>query len=628
MRNGILWILMVVLAPAAAPALAQASITVIVNGSPVSLVAPATMQAGQVMVPAARVFEAFGATAEWRPQERVILISSRAGISIRLRIGEDVALVNGQARRLPAAATLVGAQPFVPAQFVFAALGAWVRFDEGDRVLHVASQVTALVLQRGRDGIRLLVEATGPVQAHTRTLPDPERLVVDLHGAAFRPSDQEMAVGEAGVIRIRAGQFQVKPYITRIVFDLQQPVEARTVVSVTSFAFAIEVRPRGVTALAPAPTPPPSAIPTPPVLAPAVPPPPPVATPTPAPTPPQVAMPTPAPTPPAPTPPPIPVAEPAPTLAPDPHGAALTGEPEPAPPADGIPRITQVRVEQVGGRFRLLIEGTMPLEYTIRELPEPDRLVVDVAGAIFLPVKQEIPVGGVVVLEVRAAQFQTDPLITRIVVVLRRKTAYGVAPANDIGSVVAVEIAEVPVRGHVVALDAGHGGRDPGAIGPTGLMEKDVVLDIAHRVRELLVRAGVRVVMTRETDVFVELPDRPRLARQQGATVFVSIHANASVRPTASGSETYYLSPQSLALAQLIQEELGRIPNLPNRGVFTANFLVLRDTEVPAALVEVAYLSNPNEEARLRQQAFRQRLAEAITRGVQRFMAVSPAPAP
>jgi N-acetylmuramoyl-L-alanine amidase len=182
-------------------------------------------------------------------------------------------------------------------------------------------------------------------------------------------------------------------------------------------------------------------------------------------------------------------------------------------------------------------------------------------------------------------------------------------------------------RGHVVAIDAGHGGRDPGAIGPTGLVEKDVNLDIAQRVRELLVRSGIRVVMTREADVSVELPDRPRMARRQGATVFVSIHGNASTRPAASGSETYYLTPQSQVLAQLVQEELGRVPNLISRGVKTANFLVLRENDMPAVLVEVAFLSNVDEEARLRQSEFRQRLAEAVSRGVRRFLAVYPVPA-
>jgi N-acetylmuramoyl-L-alanine amidase len=242
-------------------------------------------------------------------------------------------------------------------------------------------------------------------------------------------------------------------------------------------------------------------------------------------------------------------------------------------------------------------------------------------------VKQEIPVAGAVVVTVRAAQFQADPDITRVVVVLRRKALYTTAAGPDGPGTIVLEIPEPQMRAHLVAIDAGHGGRDTGAIGPTGLLEKDVVLDIAQRVRELLVKAGIRVVMTRETDVFVELADRPRVARQQGATAFVSIHANASTRPTANGSETYYFTPQSQVLAQMVQEELARVPNLANRGVKTASFLVLRESDVPAVLVEVAYVSNLDEEARLRQNAVRQRLAEAVTRGVQRFLAVYPVPA-
>jgi N-acetylmuramoyl-L-alanine amidase len=297
-------------------------------------------------------------------------------------------------------------------------------------------------------------------------------------------------------------------------------------------------------------------------------------------------------------------------------------------PDDGVLRIMQVRVEQPGGRFRVLIEGTRAMEYSVRELAEPDRLVVDIPGAVFVPVKQEIPVASALVTEVRAAQFQADPDITRVVVVLRRKiTAYTVAPATADGNTLFIEIPEPSFRGHVVAIDAGHGGRDMGTTGPTGLLEKDVTLDIAQRVRELLVRAGVRVVMTRETDAYVDLTDRPRTARQQGATVFVSIHGNASVRSSSNGSETYYLTPQSLALAQMVQEELARIAGLSNRGVKTANFLVLRESDIPAVLVEVGYLSNPEEETRLRAEALRQRLAEAITRGVQRFLAVYPVPA-
>jgi N-acetylmuramoyl-L-alanine amidase len=693
MRLSALWLLFAILVAGAAPAAGQGGIQVVVNGKPVSLVAPALERAGQIMVPAVRVFEAFGAAALWQPADRTISIGTRTGLTIRMRIGDPVAHVNGQPRPLPAPPGLISERPYVPANAVFAILGAWVRFDVATRTLHVASQIASMSLLRGGGAVRVVMDATGPLRAETMVLRDPHRLVVDLHGGAFRPSDQDIPVGEAGVARVRAAQFQIKPYVTRVVFDLRQEVESRVIESADSFALTIEVRPRGAgpavqapapspaapaavpglppgppSASAPVPAPAPSPSPTP--IPPAASAPVPVPSPSPAPTP--AARPTPAPAAPgqpaATAPPTVPAPSPSPSPSPSPTPAPAPARPPaqpplppepllpfelypephlpeeipgyeahnlyPAPPpaavpspGDDVPRITQVRVEMLGTRLRVVIEGTLPLGYSVHELPDPDRVVIDVAGAIFVPVKQEIPVASAVVSEVRAAQFQADPLITRIVIVLRRKATFTVAVANDTGSTLAVEIPEPSLRGHVVAIDAGHGGREPGAIGVTGLVEKDVVLDIALRAREMLVRSGVRVVMTREADVYVDLLDRTRMARRQGATVFVSIHANASTRPTSSGSETYYLTPQSQALAQMIQEELGRVPGLADRGIKTANFLVLRESDMPAVLVEVAYLSNRDEEARLRQSGFRQRLAEAIVRGVQRFVASYPVPA-
>jgi N-acetylmuramoyl-L-alanine amidase len=187
---------------------------------------------------------------------------------------------------------------------------------------------------------------------------------------------------------------------------------------------------------------------------------------------------------------------------------------------------------------------------------------------------------------------------------------------------------QTAARRHLVAIDPGHGGRDPGAIGPSGLREADIVLDISRRVRDLLVRDGLRVVMIREADVTVELADRPRLAREAGASIYVSIHANANGRATVNGSETYYLTPQSLVLAQMIQDELGIVLRLPSRGIKTANFLVLRDSGIPSVLVESAFISNADDEVRLRDGAFRQALAAAIHRGITRFLAIYPAPAP
>lgn len=536
------------------------------------------------MVPLPGVFEPFGAASVWLPAEQAVLISNRTRTVIRLRINDPYAVVGTEQRLLPIAPVVLRDVPFVPAQAIFGLLGAWVRFDEEEGALRVSSVISAVKVQRGGGIVRLVANATGPVQAETRHLTNPERMVIDLRNAVFRQPDQETVVNDAGVLRVRIAQFQSRPAITRIVLDLVQPVDVRVADSPTSFDVTIEVRPRSIVARAPVPTPTPSV--------------------------PSVAGPGP------PTGEPTP--EPMPTPTPGPSGPpATSGE---------TVRIMQVRVEQAQGVTRVFVEGTAAMQYAVRELVDPDRLVVDVLDAVFIPVKQEIPVNSAVVENVRAAQFQADPDIARVVVTLKRKTAYTIT-AEGSGNVLVIAVTDAPLRGHAVVIDPGHGGKDVGAIGPTGLMEKSVTLDIGLRVRRILVEDGIRVIMTRETDVFIELADRPKIARERGGTAFVSIHANANVRTAVNGSETYYLSPLSLSLAQMIQDELGRSLGLPSRGIKTANFLVLRENTMPSVLVEAAFISHVQEEARLREEGFRERIAAAIARGITRFLAIYPVPA-
>lgn len=571
-------------APPEPGGLSGRSIRLIVNGQDVPLVARPIVYGGQLMVPLPGVFEPFGAASVWLPAEQAVLISNRTRTVIRLRINDPYAVVGTEQRLLPIAPVVLRDVPFVPAQAIFGLLGAWVRFDEEEGALRVSSVISAVKVQRGGGIVRLVANATGPVQAETRHLTNPERMVIDLRNAVFRQPDRETVVNDAGVLRVRIAQFQSRPAITRIVLDLGQPVDVRVADSPTSFDVTIEVRPRSIVARAPAPTPTPSV--------------------------PSVAGPGPPAGDPAP--------EPMPTPTPGPSGPpATSGE---------TVRIMQVRVEQAQGVTRVFVEGTAAMQYAVRELVDPDRLVVDVLDAVFIPVKQEIPVNSAVVENVRAAQFQADPDIARVVVTLKRKTAYTIT-AEGSGNVLVIAVTDAPLRGHAVVIDPGHGGKDVGAIGPTGLMEKGVTLDIGLRVRRILLQDGIRVIMTRETDVFIELADRPKIARERGGTVFVSIHANANVRTAVNGSETYYLTPLSLSLAQMIQDELGRSLGLPSRGIKTASFLVLRENTMPSVLVEAAFISHAQEEARLREEGFRERIAVAIARGVTRFLAIYPVPA-
>lgn len=187
------------------------------------------------------------------------------------------------------------------------------------------------------------------------------------------------------------------------------------------------------------------------------------------------------------------------------------------------------------------------------------------------------------------------------------------------------------VSGHTIVLDPGHGGSDSGAVGPRGAREKDVALQVAQKVQRLLEGAGAHVVMTRTTDRDVygthasagqELQARVNVANgTRGTDAFVSIHCNSFSNPDANGTETYsyYGSVQGSRLAAILQEELVRAGGLRNRGAKEANFYVLKHSNMPASLVELAFISNWREEALLTSEDFQDKMAFAIAKGISRF---------
>ena len=217
-----------------------------------------------------------------------------------------------------------------------------------------------------------------------------------------------------------------------------------------------------------------------------------------------------------------------------------------------------------------------------------------------------------------------------------------------------------------IVLDPGHGGHDTGAIGPSGLMEKDVVLDLALRLRRLLVeRLGARVLMTRTEDVFIPLPERTAIANRAKVDFFVSIHANAAVKRNAVGFETYYFTREpsdsdarasaqrenlviesdgvrgsdqesllritladmavtrdmreSGELAEFVLTSLDKLLRVENRGVKSGPFYVLATAAMPAILVESAFITNPREERKLQRTDYRQRVAEALYEGIAKY---------
>lgn len=165
-----------------------------------------------------------------------------------------------------------------------------------------------------------------------------------------------------------------------------------------------------------------------------------------------------------------------------------------------------------------------------------------------------------------------------------------------------------------VVVDAGHGGIDKGARGAYRTVEKNLTLDTAKRVERGLKARGFRVIMTRRGDYFVPLPQRAAISNRQWNAIFVSVHYNDSPRSAPNGTETYYFNSRSYPLAANIQRELSRFSN--NRGVKRARFHVLRNNAKPAALVECGFLSSPYEARKILSAGYRQRIADAIVRGV------------
>ncbi|MGG6237507.1 DUF3747 domain-containing protein [Nodosilinea sp. AN01ver1] len=182
-------------------------------------------------------------------------------------------------------------------------------------------------------------------------------------------------------------------------------------------------------------------------------------------------------------------------------------------------------------------------------------------------------------------------------------------------------IPPIPQGAIAVVIDPGHGGRDPGAVGIGGLQEKQINTAISNRVQQQLQAAGITVLMTRSSDVFVDLDARAQYANRAGASVFVSIHANAISmdRPDINGLETYYYSSGERLARSIHASVLGNT-DMRDRGVRTARFYVLRYTTMPSVLVETGFVTGAQDAARFRDPAAVNRIADGIARGILNYL--------
>jgi N-acetylmuramoyl-L-alanine amidase len=187
-----------------------------------------------------------------------------------------------------------------------------------------------------------------------------------------------------------------------------------------------------------------------------------------------------------------------------------------------------------------------------------------------------------------------------------------------LGGTASVNNNSTALLGKTIVLDPGHGAHDAGASG-NKLQEKDVVLDVGLRTRSKMVNAGAKIIMTRSNDTFLALRERSAIANNSGADSFISIHSNAAENPDAHGTEVYYdtsfSGPESKRLAEEIQKELIKRLGTSDRGEKEANFHVIDATRIPSILVELGFITNPKDAAKLASPTYRQKSADAIFYG-------------
>ncbi len=378
-----------------------------------------------------------------------------------------------------------------------------------------------------------------------------------------------------------------------------------------------------------------------------------------------------------------------------------TNSPATAQELSKFPRITGIRHWSSADSSTIVLDLEDQVQYEAHRLAGPDRIYFDLRDTQLTPdlVGKSIEVGDAFVTRIRMAQpvagmtrivLETKPNSTfsvslepnpyRLLVEVRKigatpKGAVNLFPnaeteKNKLAIIIPPPTKEdIQLRARVpkmrIVVDAGHGGWDLGTVGRRGLLEKDLVLEIAQRLGKLLEsRLGMEVIYTRQDDNYIPLDERASIANQAQADLFVSVHANYSDLPSARGVETYYTnffsapgakdidshanlvgvkSPvtvslsaadlherieQSRHLAASVQRSLyGTLsmqnPGLRDRGIKEAGFVVLTESAMPGILAEVSFVSSPTDEQKLRSDGYREQIAEALYRGIARYAASS-----
>lgn len=287
---------------------------------------------------------------------------------------------------------------------------------------------------------------------------------------------------------------------------------------------------------------------------------------------------------------------------------------------------------------RLMISSSATVKPVDSVLTNPNRIVIDLPNTSFgtgflkgTELKQgevgTIPVtGSADVKQIRYCLFSSQPSQVRVVIDLKQSKSYDLYQQNDLTFVDLNASGTADPIGSggkkVIVIDPGHGDTDSGGIGATGTLEKDMVLKVGIKVAALLKKESqIDLIMTRTDDTFIPLDSRVKIAEDVNADVFLSIHGNAASNKDASGTETFYTdTKRSKLLSDIIQKHVLAATGFKDRNSKQANYLVIRKTTMPAALLEIGFLTNKTEEAIMMQDDFQNKVAQAIVAGLKEYL--------
>ncbi|MCD4783375.1 MAG: N-acetylmuramoyl-L-alanine amidase family protein [Candidatus Eremiobacteraeota bacterium] len=529
---------------------------------------------GELLVPlndpdVKRMLKSFDTTVSYDKDSKIITFTRAKNKILRMKIDYNVADYIGQKKQIPIPPRIINDKPYISPSSFRKFIWASYNYDKKNKLYYLDSWVLDVYLQTTkRKKVVIVAKGTGKLKYRILKLRHPTRFVVDVMNSVLDGKARSIHHPTLGEIRFSQHELMGKEgSIVRIVVPQSEEVEIVMLKPRAPNYVEVNLRPRKVSA-----------------------------------------------------------------------------------PVQDLPvqKITDLKIYEKKNLVTIIMTTTGPIQIEWNRLLKPDnRFFIDIPGMVYPQRKKTFKLKSKFIPKVKIAQFQPKPNPTvRMVLSLESPNKVTIETDNKNPKQVKIFIGNdtvdprktarkgyivtyYPSGGLVICLDPGHGGSDPGAVNRRyGVYEKTIALDISRRLKKLLKKEGWTVVMTRNSDRDVtypgspdyeELASRSRIANDLKAHVFVSVHINASRKNWVKGVSTYWCKWNDKTLARYIQSSLVPATGRKNLGIRRQPFFVIRHSKMPAALVEVCFLSNSEEAKLLKKGWFRQKAAEGIMNGLRAY---------